>query len=59
PKTKQLGSNVLSREAVELGWNFYGPHSVSILLDHVSQGHILAKENEGMNTLGLQYGYRF
>jgi lipid A 3-O-deacylase len=59
PKTKQLGSNVLFREAVELGWNFYGPHSVSVLLDHISQGHILAKENEGMNTLGLQYGYRF
>lgn len=57
--SKQLGSHVLFREAVDLGWNFSGPHSVSILLDHVSHGHILAHENEGMDTLGLRYGYRF
>lgn len=57
--SKQLGSHVLFREAVDLGWNFSGPHSVSILLDHVSHGHILASENEGMDTLGIRYGYRF
>lgn len=57
--TKQLGSHVLFREAVDLGWNFSGPHSVSILLDHVSHGHILGSENEGLDTLGVRYGYRF
>jgi len=57
--TKQLGSHVLFREAVDLGWNFYGRHSISILLDHVSHGHILASENEGLDSLGVRYGYRF
>jgi lipid A 3-O-deacylase len=56
---KQLGSHILFREAIDLGWEFYGPNSVSILLDHVSHGHILGKENEGMDTLGVRYGYRF
>jgi lipid A 3-O-deacylase len=57
--TKELGSRVLFRESVEIGWNIYGPHSVSVLVDHVSHGHILGSENEGMDSLGLRYGYRF
>lgn len=56
---KQLGSHFLFREALELGWNITGPHNISILVDHVSHGHILASENEGMDSLGLRYGYRF
>jgi lipid A 3-O-deacylase len=57
--TKELGSRVLFRESVEIGWNFYGPHSVSILVDHVSHGTMLGPKNEGMDSLGLRYGYRF
>ena len=56
---KQLGSPVLFREALELGWNFYGPHSVSILLDHVSHGTMFNRKNEGLDDLGVRYSYRF
>ena len=30
---KELGSNLLFREAVELGWNFYGQDSISLRFD--------------------------
>ena len=57
--TKELGSRVLFRESVEIGWNFYGPHNVSVLVDHVSHGTMLGPKNEGMDSLGVRYGYRF
>lgn len=56
---KQLGSVVLFREALEIGWNFYGPHSISIFLDHVSHGTLFNRKNEGMDDLGGRYSYRF
>ena len=56
---KDLGSRVLFRESLELGWNFYNKDSISIILDHVSHGHLLADANEGMDSLGVRYGYRF
>ena len=56
---KSLGSRVLFREALELGWNFYGGHDIGVMLDHVSHGNILGSRNEGLDTLGVHYGYRF
>jgi hypothetical protein len=59
PHTKELGSPILARFSGEIGWNFSGPHSISIIVDHVSQGTVINKENEGMDSLGVRYGYRF
>ena len=56
---KDFGSRVLFRESLELGWNFYNKDSISVILDHVSHGHAFGDPNEGMDSLGLRYGYRF
>jgi lipid A 3-O-deacylase len=56
---KSLGSRVLFRESLELGWNFYGGHDIGVMLDHISQGNLLGDRNEGLDTLGVHYGYRF
>lgn len=56
---KELGSRVLFREAIELGGNFRGPHGLSFFLDHVSHGGLLGDKNEGLDTIGARYVYRF
>jgi hypothetical protein len=55
---KSLGSRVLFRIPVEIGYAITGHHRIMILFDHVSNAY-LASPNEGMDTLGIVYGYRF
>jgi lipid A 3-O-deacylase len=55
---KALGSRVLFHVPLELGWRFDRHNSVSLYFEHVSNAG-LADENEGMDNLGLRYGYRF
>ncbi len=55
---KELGCRLLFREAVEVGYRFNRHHSISVLLDHISNGKICDK-NEGLENFGLRYGYRF
>jgi len=55
---KELGCHLLFRESAELGYRFGGRHSISGLLDHISNANICDK-NEGIDTVGLRYGYRF
>ena len=57
---KELGSNLLFREAVELGWNFYGKDSISLRFDHISNANLWGEDaNEGLDTFGIVYSYRF
>ena len=57
---KELGSSLLFREAVEIGWNFYGKDSISLRFDHISNGNLWGEDaNEGLDTFGIFYGYRF
>ena len=57
---KELGSSILSREAVEIGWNFYGKDSISLRLDHISNANLWGEgTNEGLDTFAVLYGYRF
>ncbi len=58
PERKDLGSPVLFRESLSVGWRFDGANSLSIMLDHISNAG-LAKYNGGMEDIGLRYGYRF
>ena len=55
---KELGSQVLFHIPIELGRSVRGRHRISLYFDHVSNAS-LADENEGLDTLGLRYGYLF
>ena len=55
---KALGSNVLFREAFDLGYQINPTWEISAYMDHISNGG-LAKENQSINDIGLRIGYRF
>ncbi|HXO01938.1 MAG TPA: acyloxyacyl hydrolase [Stellaceae bacterium] len=55
---KALGSHVLFREALDLGYQINPTWEISVYLDHISNGG-LAKENQSINDVGLRLGYRF
>ncbi|HEV2335723.1 MAG TPA: acyloxyacyl hydrolase [Stellaceae bacterium] len=58
PNRKSLGSFVLFREALELGYQITPVYEISALLDHVSNGG-LAKQNQSINDFGARFGIRF
>jgi hypothetical protein len=58
PNRKQLGSKLLFRIPIELGWQFAERQRVSLFFEHVSNAW-LADENEGMDILGVRWAYRF
>lgn len=55
---KELGSRVLFYLAAGIGYRLWGPHSISLRLDHMSNAK-LAGDNSGLDTVGLRYSYRF
>jgi len=55
---KSLGSNILFREAFDLGYQINPTWEISAYIDHISNGG-LAKENQSINDIGLRIGYRF
>ncbi len=70
---KSLGCRFLFREALNLGYRFEGRHAVMLHFDHISNASLCEKEvdnkatggrhtvtlNEGLETVGLRYGYLF
>jgi lipid A 3-O-deacylase len=58
PNKKQLGSRVLFRVPIEFGFTIQERHRISILFDHMSNAY-LANPNEGMDTIGVRYGFQF
>jgi hypothetical protein len=58
PDRKSLGSNVLFREAFELGYRVTPLIEVSAILDHVSNAG-LARYNQSINDVGGRIGFRF
>jgi len=58
PDRKSLGSHILFREALELGYRITPVYQISVLVDHVSNGG-LAKQNQSINDLGVRLGVRF
>lgn len=54
-----LGSSVLFREGIDLGYRFAGGHSLAVHASHISNAGWFAKQNDGMNFVGLRYGFRF
>jgi lipid A 3-O-deacylase len=55
---KALGSKLLLHFPIELGYRLDDHNSISAYFDHMSNGYTQS-ENEGMDSLGLRYGYRF
>lgn len=55
---KQLGSRVLFRESLEVGYQFVPHQSVSVFADHISDAG-LTSQNQGISNLGVRYGYAF
>lgn len=55
---KELGSRILFREPIEFGITFCERHRISIMFDHISNAY-LARPNEGLDTIGVRYGYQF
>ena len=55
---KQLGSRVLFRESLEVGYQFVKRQSVSLFADHISDAG-LTSQNQGITNLGVRYGYGF
>jgi len=55
---KSLGSQVLFRIPIEIGLAVTRHHRFMIVFDHISNAG-LARPNEGLDTLGVMYGYAF
>ena len=55
---KALGSRVLFHFPLEIGYRFDGHNSLSVYFEHMSNGYT-RDENEGLDRLGVRYGYRF
>jgi lipid A 3-O-deacylase len=58
PNRKALGSRVLFHIPVEIGYRLDAHHSMSIYFEHISNAYIV-RPNEGLDRLGIRYGYRF
>ncbi len=58
PNLKALGSRVLFHIPVEIGYRFDAHNSLSAYFEHTSNAFIV-EPNEGLDRLGVRYGYRF
>ena len=58
PDRKKLGSSLLFRESLELGYQINPVVSVSAILDHISNAN-LATHNAGITNAGARIGFRF
>lgn len=58
PGEKKLGSKLLFRSSLELGWSFARQQQLSLYYDHISNAG-LAHENQGMDLVGLRWGWTF
>jgi lipid A 3-O-deacylase len=55
---KALGARALLHFPFEIGYRFQERHSISVYFEHFSNGYS-HKYNEGIDGLGMRYGYRF
>lgn len=55
---KDLGCHLLFRESVSAGIYLNEHSSIAVVADHISNANICSK-NEGLETVGVRYGYRF
>jgi len=53
-----LGCTLLFRESLSAGVIFFERHSISVMFDHISNAGFCG-DNDGLDNLGVRYGYRF
>lgn len=58
PDMKALGSRLLFHFPVEVGFRLDPHNSISVYFEHISNGYT-QDVNEGLDRLGVRYGYRF
>jgi lipid A 3-O-deacylase len=58
PDHKLLGRRVLFHPNFEWGYRLSDHNSVSLFYEHISNASTATK-NQGLDTLGIRYGYRF
>jgi hypothetical protein len=58
PDRKALGSRVLFHIPIEIGLRLDERHSFSVYFEHISNWDF-ADANEGLDAIGVRYGYRF
>ena len=58
PDRKSLGSHILFREELELGYWINPVIQISAFIDHVSNAGF-AKQNQSINDVGARLGFRF
>jgi len=58
PDRKLLGRRVLFHPNAEVGYRLDEHNSLSLYFEHISNASTAAK-NQGLDTLGVRYGYRF
>ena len=56
---REFGCRWLFRESFEAGWLFAKRHTATIMWSHYSHGGLCDDKNEGLDNLGVRYGYRF
>lgn len=55
----EFGSTVLFHLGGDLGWRWDDHNGIALVWEHMSNGSILASKNQGIDSLGLRYSYRF
>jgi hypothetical protein len=55
---KALGRRVLFHFPLEIGYRFDAHNSLSLYFEHISNGYTTT-HNEGLDSLGIRYGYKF
>jgi lipid A 3-O-deacylase len=55
---KALGSRVLFHVPIELGYRLQNGQTLSVYFEHISNGYT-QRSNEGLDSLGVRYGFRF
>ena len=58
PDYKQLGRRVLFHDSIEIGYRLDQHNSLSLYFEHISNAST-APKNQGLDALGIRYGYRF
>ena len=58
PLRKALGSRALFHFPAEIGWRWDRHNSLSVYFEHISNGYT-QDFNEGLDAIGVRYGYRF
>lgn len=58
PEFAELGTRFLFHIGLEAGFRFFDRHGLSLFWEHMSNS-ALSNKNQGMDSTGIRYGYRF